>query len=84
MVGFLALFGIATDDGVVIATRLKQTIEERKPTTNEEIRSAVIKGGCLRIRACLMTFAATILALLPVLSATGRGADVIIHKQSDK
>jgi len=39
-VGFLALFGIATDDGVVMATRLKQSMEERKPTTVSEIRPA--------------------------------------------
>ena len=77
-VGFLALFGIATDDGVVMATRLKQSFEELKPNTAEEIRNAVVEGGCLRIRACLMTSATTILALLPVLTATGRGADLMI------
>ncbi|MBC8202355.1 MAG: efflux RND transporter permease subunit [Planctomycetes bacterium] len=77
-VGFLALFGIATDDGVVMATRLKQSFKELKPKTAAEIRSAVVEGGCLRIRACLMTSATTILALLPVLTATGRGADLMI------
>jgi len=77
-VGFLALFGIATDDGVVMATRLKQSIKERMPTTVAGIREAVIEGGCLRIRACLMTSATTILALLPVLTATGRGADLMV------
>ncbi len=77
-VGFLALFGIATDDGVVMATRLKQSFAELKPKTAAEIRSAVVEGGCLRIRACLMTSATTILALLPVLTATGRGADLMI------
>ena len=77
-VGFLALFGIATDDGVVMATRLKQSMRERKPTTKVEIREAIVEGGCLRIRACLMTSATTILALLPVLTATGRGADLMV------
>ena len=77
-VGFLALFGIATDDGVVMATRLKQSFAELQPKTAAEIRNAVVEGGCLRIRACLMTSATTILALLPVLTATGRGADLMI------
>ncbi|HIB00517.1 MAG TPA: efflux RND transporter permease subunit, partial [Phycisphaerales bacterium] len=77
-VGFLALFGIATDDGVVMATRLKQSIKERKPKTVAEIRNAIVEGGCLRIRACLMTSATTILALLPVLTVTGRGADLMV------
>ena len=77
-VGFLALFGIATDDGVVMATRLKQSIADRKPASITELRLAVVEGGCLRIRACLMTSATTILALLPVLTATGRGADLMV------
>jgi Cu(I)/Ag(I) efflux system membrane protein CusA/SilA len=77
-VGFLALFGIATDDGVVMATRLKQSLVDHKPTTVEGIRAAIIEGGCLRIRACLITSATTILALLPVLTATGRGADLML------
>ena len=77
-VGFLALFGIATDDGVVMATRLKQSFSESKPQTIEEIRAATLAGGKLRIRACLMTTATTVLALLPILTSTGRGSDIMI------
>jgi len=77
-VGFLALFGIATDDGVVMATRLRQAFEERPTETIEGVREATIAAGKLRIRACLMTTATTIIALLPVLTSTGRGADVMI------
>jgi Cu(I)/Ag(I) efflux system membrane protein CusA/SilA len=77
-VGFLALFGIATDDGVVMATRLQKSIRDSAPERVEDIRAAVVEGGCLRIRACLMTSATTILALLPVLTASGRGADIMI------
>ncbi|QDU82932.1 Cation efflux system protein CusA [Planctomycetes bacterium Pla163] len=77
-VGFLALFGIATDDGVVIATYLKQSFEKRDPDTVAEVRDAVVAAGKRRCRPCLMTSATTILALLPVLTSTGRGADVMI------
>ncbi|AZJ37087.1 efflux RND transporter permease subunit [Tenacibaculum singaporense] len=77
-VGFIALFGIATDDGVVMATYLKQTFTKDKPQTIEAIRVSALHGGSKRIRACLMTTATTILALLPVLTSTGRGSDIMI------
>ena len=78
-VGFIALFGIATDDGVVMATYLKQQFEgDHPPTTVAEIRERVIVAGCRRIRPCLMTTATTILALLPILTSYGTGADVMI------
>ena len=77
-VGFLALFGIATDDGVVVATYLQQRFEHEKPITIPQIRRATIEAGLRRVRPCLMTTATTILALLPVLTATGRGADIML------
>ncbi|MFU8828543.1 MAG: efflux RND transporter permease subunit, partial [Phycisphaerales bacterium] len=77
-VGFLALFGIATDDGVVMATRIEQSMDEQKPDSIEAIRQAVVAGGQLRIRAAVMTSATTILALLPVLTSTGRGSDIMV------
>jgi len=77
-VGFLALFGIATDDGVVMGTYLEQTFRKTSPDTVEEVRQAVVTAGSRRIRACLMTTATTILALVPVLSATGRGSDIMV------
>lgn len=77
-VGFIALFGIATDDGVVMATYLKQTFERSGPTTLEGIRTSVVEAGEKRIRPCLMTTATTILALMPVLTSTGRGSDIMI------
>ncbi len=77
-VGFLALFGIAVDDGVVMATYIKQRFESDNPLTRDEIRASVIAAGQRRIRPCLMTSATTLLALLPVLTATGRGADILM------
>ncbi len=77
-VGFIALFGIATDDGVVMATYLTQTFERNKPNTIEAVRASVVEAGEKRIRPCLMTTATTILALLPILTSTGRGSDIMI------
>lgn len=77
-VGFIALFGIATDDGVVIATYIKQTFERNKPANIPEVRNAILQAGKRRIRPCLMTVATTLLALLPVLTSSGRGADIMI------
>ena len=77
-VGFLALFGIATDDGVVVATYLDQSLTRRRIDTIADIRAATVEAGRRRIRPMLMTTATTILALLPVLTSTGRGADVMV------
>lgn len=77
-VGFLALFGIASDDGVVIATYLDQSFWKRKITTHTEAREATLAGGLRRVRPCLMTTATTILALIPVLTSTGRGSDIMM------
>ncbi|MCB0847162.1 MAG: efflux RND transporter permease subunit, partial [Bacteroidetes bacterium] len=77
-VGFIALFGIATDDGVVIATYLRQVFDRKKPDNIEAVRKAVIEAGKRRIRPCLMTTATTLLALFPILSSDGRGADIMI------
>ncbi|MBL7141182.1 MAG: efflux RND transporter permease subunit [Planctomycetes bacterium] len=77
-VGFLALFGIATDDGVIMATYLDQRFRADRPTTVADIRAATVAGGSRRVRACLMTTATTVLALVPVLTSVGRGADVLV------
>lgn len=77
-VGFLALFGIATDDGVLVATFLKDSFEKNKPNSIQEIRDAVIEGGKRRVRPAMMTTATTILALLPILTSTGRGSDIML------
>jgi Cu(I)/Ag(I) efflux system membrane protein CusA/SilA len=77
-VGFIALFGIATDDGVVMATYLTQTFKRNEPKTKQEIRASIVEAGEKRIRPCLMTTATTMLALLPILTSTGRGSDIMI------
>ena len=77
-VGFLALFGIATDDGVIMATYLSQRFREAPPESRKEIHQRVIEAASRRVRPAMMTSATTILALLPVLTSTGRGADVMV------
>ena len=77
-VGFLALFGIASDDGVVMCTYLKQSFKGKNPESVEQTRQMVIHAGMRRIRPCLMTTATTILALIPVLTSTGRGSDIMV------
>ncbi len=77
-VGFIALFGIATDDGVIMATYLTQTFDKNQPTEKTSIQSATLEAAEKRIRPCLMTTATTILALLPILTSTGKGSDIMI------
>ena len=77
-VGFIALFGIATDDGVLVGTYLKQSFRENDTNTVPQIRDAVVEAGMKRVKPAMMTTATTILALLPILTSTGRGADIMI------
>jgi len=77
-VGFIALFGIATDDGVIMGTYLTQVFEKEKPKTVKEIRISVLHAGSKRVRPAMMTAATAIIALIPILTATGKGADVLI------
>lgn len=77
-VGFLALFGIATDNGVIVCTYLQQIFREKKPKSIEGIRAATIEAGDRRARPAMMTGATTILALLPVLTSVGRGSDIMV------
>ncbi|MCC9602508.1 efflux RND transporter permease subunit [Stieleria sp. JC731] len=75
-IGFIALFGIAVDDGVVMATYLDQVFTRKRLASVSDIRKATIEAGCKRIRPCLMTTFTTIIALMPVIYSTGRGSDV--------
>ncbi|WP_159520179.1 efflux RND transporter permease subunit [Sunxiuqinia indica] len=77
-VGFIALFGIATDDGVLMATYLDQSFARNKTDNLKGVRAAVVEAGYRRIKPAAMTSATTIIALLPILTSTGRGADIMI------
>ncbi|MHC4177123.1 MAG: efflux RND transporter permease subunit, partial [Planctomycetota bacterium] len=75
-VGFIALFGIAVDDGVVMATFIQQKLKRHTIRSVEDLRNAIYQAGLKRIRPCTMTTVTTLAALVPVLISTGRGADV--------
>ena len=77
-VGFIALFGIATNDGVIMGTYIHQVFEEKKPSTVHDVREAVVLAGKKRVRPAMMTTAVAVIALLPVLSSTGKGADIMV------
>ena len=77
-VGFLALFGIATNDGVIYSTYLDQVFAKHTFRSVSEIRQATIEAGMKRIRPALMTASTAILALVPILTSTGRGSDVMV------
>lgn len=70
-VGFIALFGIALENAMVLVTYLNQLVSEGK-----DVDQASIDGACLRLRPVLMTAATTALGLLPLLFSTGTGSEV--------
>ncbi len=77
-VGFIALFGIATDDGVIMGTYLMQVFAKEKPATVEAVRESVLHAGIKRVRPAMMTASCAIIALIPVLTSTGKGADIMV------
>jgi Cu(I)/Ag(I) efflux system membrane protein CusA/SilA len=77
-VGFIALFGVATDDGVLISTYIMQLQEKLKPKTIKEVRALILEAGSKRVRPAIMTTATTVIALLPILTSTGKGSDIMV------
>jgi Cu(I)/Ag(I) efflux system membrane protein CusA/SilA len=76
-VGFLVLFGVIDDDGVVMATYLEGIFGKADLHSIRDIRAAVIEAGLKRIRPALMTICTTIFGLMPIFWATGRGSDIM-------
>lgn len=77
-VGFIALFGIATDDGVLMGTYIHKVFQEKDPKTVTAVRAAVLEAGKKRVLPAMMTTAVTIIALYPVLTSTGKGSDIMV------
>jgi Cu(I)/Ag(I) efflux system membrane protein CusA/SilA len=77
-VGFIALFGIATDDGVIMGTYLTQVFDREKPASVNQVRESVLMAGSMRVRPAMMTASCAIIALIPVLTSTGKGADIMV------
>ncbi len=76
-VGFIALFGIAVDDGVVMMTYLQESIKNNSPTNWNELKSCILEAGTRRIRPLVMTTTTTVVALLPIIWSTSTGSEVM-------
>ncbi|MDP1744295.1 MAG: efflux RND transporter permease subunit, partial [Bacteroidota bacterium] len=82
-VGFIALFGIAVETGVLMLVYMNEAIHDAVEKKNsaelskEEIQTAVFSGAVLRVRPKLMTVMADMIGLMPILLATGVGSDVM-------
>ena len=80
-VGYIALFGIAVETGVVMVVYLHETLDHRLksgvPLRHEDIEAAVIEGAVHRLRPKLMTVCVVLASLIPILWETGVGADVM-------
>ena len=76
-VGFIALFGISVDDGIVMMTYLKEELKKLKPQNIHELHTVIINAGKRRIRPLVMTTTTTILALMPVMWSTSNGSEVM-------
>lgn len=80
-VGFIALFGVAVEVGVIMIAYLNNSIGElvqkNSNITSSDIRDAIFRGATPRVRPILMTNLANILGLIPVLASSGVGSDVM-------
>ena len=76
-VGFIALAGVAVEIGVIMLVYLNQALDRRTIASEQDIEDAVMEGALLRIRPVVMTVAATIGGLLPIMLSTGTGSEVM-------
>jgi Cu(I)/Ag(I) efflux system membrane protein CusA/SilA len=80
-VGYVALFGIAVETGVVMVVYLHEALNRRlatgTPLKHEDIEAAVIEGAVHRLRPKLMTVCVVLASLIPILWETGVGSDVM-------
>lgn len=82
-VGFIALFGIAVETGVLMLVYMNEAIREAvdkkgsPELSQEEVQTAVFSGAVMRVRPKLMTVMADMIGLMPILLATGVGSDVM-------
>ncbi|MBI2429642.1 MAG: efflux RND transporter permease subunit [Ignavibacteriales bacterium] len=85
-VGFIALYGLAVETGVVMVVYLHEALDrrlhaqekgERGPVTLNDVTEATIEGSVLRLRPKIMTVSTSLIALIPIMWSTGVGADVM-------
>ncbi|MCC6572257.1 MAG: efflux RND transporter permease subunit [Planctomycetes bacterium] len=77
IVGFMVLAGVVLNDGVVLGTYVDQLAAEKPPRAVTEVRDLVVEAGSRRIRPAFMTTLTSIIGVMPILWATGRGSDVM-------
>jgi cobalt-zinc-cadmium resistance protein CzcA len=75
-VGFIALFGVAVQNGVIMLANLNRLRSSRTATTEEDLKQAVRRGACERLRPVLMTASVATLGLLPAALSHTIGSDV--------
>jgi Cu(I)/Ag(I) efflux system membrane protein CusA/SilA len=84
-VGFIALAGVAVEIGVVMLVYLKQALaseklkakKEQRPLASRDLAAAVTNGALMRVRPIMMTVAAIIAGLLPIMLGSGTGSEVM-------
>jgi Cu(I)/Ag(I) efflux system membrane protein CusA/SilA len=85
-VGFIALYGIATETGVIMVVYLHEALDKklrahqkglRGPLTNQDIYEATVEGSVLRLRPKLMTVFTAMVGLIPIMWSNGTGSDVM-------
>ncbi len=79
-VGYIALYGIAVETGVVMIIYLHEALDrrlKRGPVSSQDIRDATVEGSVLRLRPKLMTVGTTLIGLIPIMWSAGVGADVM-------
>ena len=79
-VGFIALYGVAVETGVVMVLYLHESLDRylmKGPITSEEITKATLEGAVLRLRPKVMTVATNLLGLLPIMWSAGTGSDLM-------
>lgn len=79
-VGFIALYGVAVETGVVMVIYLHEALNkhlQKESITNADITQATLEGAVLRLRPKLMTVATNLIGLMPIMWSTGTGSDVM-------
>ena len=76
-VGFIALAGVSVEIGVIMLVYLNQSLARQPVTAKQHVAQAVVDGALLRIRPVIMTVAATIGGLLPIMFSSGTGSEVM-------
>ena len=76
-VGYIALFGVATDAGVLMMSVLRNNLKDKSFNSTAEIRDRIFSAASLRVRPALMTVATTLLAMTVILFSSGTGSEVV-------